>query len=234
MKQPMYAISSTVPAGNRVTHFHGHEEGSAAWILMKPPTFRYAGFDLSTSDVAREGPDGSLEIGGTRKLLRLFQDGTLVARVPADAEFLGWGVEPGQFWQFPRLNPVAVTEVHASFAYLCSLVVKRLKNPPKMVRFKLRLINGVVSEQRLLLTKHVQLQNVDPWTLDRYLLHSSPAEAEMDIDGSEVADNPQRVSFRLAELFVSFFDMPPQLIPFQKQGADGPEFDPTQLQRISR
>lgn len=69
---------------------------------MNVPRFRWGSFDVSVPAVARPRPDDSLEVGWPdRKLLRLYQDGTLFFRAAADQEFLGWGQDREQFKEFP-------------------------------------------------------------------------------------------------------------------------------------
>jgi hypothetical protein len=225
MKRPRYVIAASVPTGNRITRFHGYEEGSVASLLMHPPTFRRGGFDVSVLDAVRPGPEDSLEVGGDRKLLRLYQDGTVILRVAADQEFLGWGVEQRDFVRFPRLNPVAVAELHASFAHFYGEILRRLKHSTAHVTVKLAISNGSSGSWRLYLTELPSLRNIDPYTVTPYPLQQDPAEETVELAADQLTTAPNRAGYDLLRAFCSMFDLPEDRIPFTRQGSTGPEVD---------
>jgi hypothetical protein len=129
---PVYVLTASVPSGNRFRGFFDRDRESSAHVLEQPPTLRYAGFDTSTGRDARQvGPDQFEVRSGERKLLRLFQDGTLIFRVPADPSFLAWAVDENEFERMPRLNPVPVVEMHTTFVDLYAALLPKLVRPPR-------------------------------------------------------------------------------------------------------
>lgn len=229
MNNPQYVLAATVPDGNRVMRFWGEPGQDAGWLLANPPTFRRTGFDTSTGDVPRLGPDNSVEVGGGRQLLRLYQDGTLLFRVPADDDFLAWA--ESDFQQFPRLNPVAVVEVHAAFIHLYQKVLERLKSPPRVITTHLSLTNATIGDQRLFLTQYFSPGSTDKYGAKKYLLQMDPSEDEVDLSPEEVYNHPNRAAFRILAKFAGFFDMPEEEIPFCRAG-DGREIDIAAIQSL--
>jgi len=211
MEIPFYAIAASVSSGNRIVRFHGAGEE----IFWDIPRLRHMGFDVSIPAAPQRGPDESLELrSGDRKLLRLYQDGSLLFRARADHEFLGWGVEPAKFSLFPKLNPVAVVEVHASFVQLYRRVIENLKKPVQEVSFRLSLVNGVWGGGRLFLTPYFPSGSVDWGAVTRYKLQEDPAEAQITVTREGVMEAPARVAYQLLEEFASWFDMDSEDIPF--------------------
>src|SRR5436190_23728453 len=99
---PTYILTASVPAGNRIRSFFDKHSDSVAYILESPPTLRYSGFDTMTGGQVKQVGTDHYEIRqGDRKLLQLFQDGTLIFRVPADPSFLAWAVDEEAFARWP-------------------------------------------------------------------------------------------------------------------------------------
>ena len=222
MSHPFYVIAASVPPSNRLVNFHGTGSNGAAYLLSSLPRFRFGSFDVAIPHTPDPGPEDSIELRwGDRKILRLFQDGTLTFGCRADSEFLGWGVTAERFAAFPRLNPVAVAEVHASFVHSYGLICARLKKQPERILFDLSLTGGVWNDSRLFLTHYYSAENVDWQVVDQYVLQVDPAEAEVEAESDEVRDHPNAVAGRLLRAFASWFDMPEEDIPFTRLGDSG-------------
>mgnify|MGYP003382292864 CR=1 FL=1 len=219
---PSYVIAATVPPGNRVREFHSASPTAVRHLLRNAGELRHAGFDLGIDELAQRGPDGSLEtVQGQRKRLRLFQDGTLIFYALADDSFLGWARSPESFMAQPRLAPVPVVEVHASFVNVYSSILGRLQFAPTDVMFELVLRNVELENgQRLYLTEHHPGDNWEWIDRRRYPVEVEPPRATVTTTADDVRGDPYAVAYRLVEAFVSLFDMPPELIPFVS-GADG-------------
>lgn len=225
MDLPYLTVAATVPEGNRLVRFHACDGGGVAAWLANPARFRPAGFDVAIPAYPVQGPDGCLEQQwGDRKQIRLYQDGTLIVRVRADHEFLGWGLEPRDFARFPRLNPVAVLEFLASVAHLTRDMIARLKHQPASVLFRLELTAGGYGNA-LYLTKYYPPKTRDWSGAPKYLLQETDSAAEVEIESAELAEHPNRAGFKLVELFASWFDMEGPDIPFVVQGDGGLEVD---------
>ena len=226
MKVPYYLIAASVPVGNRILQFHGAGDHSASYLIGDVARFRYAGFDVAIPGWPEPGPDDSIELRSSdRKVLRLYQDGTLIFRVRADHEFLGWGVEPDYFERFPKLNPVPVVEVNTSFVHLYRAVVGQLKHPVETVYFKLFLSDSTWEHSRLFLTKYFSSNRVDWGGVTKWEIQQDPAEEELEVSANELEESPNRVALRLVKTFVSMFDLPDDEIPFVTGDGDDAEVD---------
>lgn len=213
---PSYVIAAMVPPGNRVREFHSESPTAVRHLLRNAGELRHAGFDLGIDELAQPGPDGSLEtVQGQRKRLRLFQDGTLIFCALADDSFLGWARSPEAFLAQPRLAPVPVVEVHASFVTVYSSLLASLQESPAEVMFKLVLRNFVLDNgQRLYLTEHVTGETWEWIDRRRYPVEAALPEATVTSGASDVRTDPLAVAYRLVEAFVALFDMPASMIPF--------------------
>lgn len=232
MDRPTSVTAASVGGDNRVLRFHGTGSDTASAILTNIPRFRWGSFDVAVPDDIRSGPDASLEVGWPdRKLLRLYQDGTLLFRAAADQEFLGWGQRPDEFSQCPRLNPVAVVESQTSFVHLYGTILSQLKEEPATVDFRIEIHNGSWKGGRLFLTEYYERDSLllNP---KRFEIQTDPAVAEFSTSAEEISGNPNRTAYRLVCAFASLFDMPEDTIPFTKDGPAGPEIDLDEIKAL--
>ena len=234
MKTPFYVITASVPSGNRILRFYGTGADSASHLLTNITRFRYASFDVAIPDRPQSGPDDSLELRwDDRKVLRLYQDGTLIFRARADHDFLGWGVEPHAFEKFARLNPFTVVEVNTSFVYLYRSVFEHLKNPADTVYFQLSLRDSAWKHGRLFLTKYSSGPIVDWVSETRWEVQTDPAEEEVSVSGEDLVSAPNRVAYRIVRTFTSMFDLPEGKIPFVKSVGGEHEIDLDAIRKLS-
>jgi hypothetical protein len=233
MTTPIYVLAASVSPGNRIKQFHRDGPGTVGALIADPPSFRYAGFDLSTLDTPHSGPGESIEVGSReRKLLRLYQDGTLIARLAADESFLGWGQNPEEFRAQPRLNPVPVVESHASFVHLYRQIIELLHDVPNVVEFKMSLRNAVWNKTRLFMTSYYPIPFSQVFQPDKYLAHAGSIDEQMSASIRDVLETPNGVAYRLVVRFAAMFDMPEQQIPFTIREGDLAEIDIRALQSL--
>jgi hypothetical protein len=230
MTPPFYFVAASLPPGNRIKHFH-HTDGSGPGRLLDhPKQFRYAGFDVSTGSVAALVDDHWEVRSGDRKLLSLYQDGTLIFRVRADEEFLGWGGQnlPDPGW----INPVAAVESHLSFVHLYASVLPLAVTQPESVTLTVRLSNAVHDGRRLYLTQYYSGGIIHINNPQRYLAHSADSQSQLSVSGSQFVSAPDQVSFALLSNFYSLFDADQSLIPFQRHSSTGTEIDSAALSAL--
>lgn len=233
MNSPTYVIAAAPPLGSRLRGFYQSHNESVKMAIAYPHRFRWAGFDVSTGAQPVLKDDEYYELEQTdRKLLRLYKDGTMLFRAAADHEFLGWGQEPEAFQRTPRLNPVAVVEVHASFVTLYQKVLEGIIPVPDQITFHLILDNARVAEKPLALTQYYDggIQNVHMPTM--YRAHSAKADAHLVVSAEELQQRPLRTAYRLVELFADFFDMDHSLIPFAEGEGEHREIRVDKLTRL--
>jgi hypothetical protein len=188
------------------------------------PRFRHGSFDVAIPGWPETGPEDSLELRwDERKVLRLYQDGTLLFRARADSDFLGWGVESHAFHKLPKLDPLVVVEVNASFVHRYRAVVERLTYPAAQVFLRLSLKDFVQNGVRLFLTQNLSKGIVDWSAATKYPVQTD--EETLGVSTAELMEAPNRVAFQLVATFVSMFDMPEEHIPFVKGEGDHREID---------
>lgn len=226
MKVPFYVVTASVPPGNRITNFHGADSNSASAVLANIPRFRHGSFDVAIPGWPDPGPDDSLELRwDERKILRLYQDGTLIFRVRGDSDFLGWGVEPHAFPALPKLDPLVVVEVNTSFVHRYRAVVDLLKHPVERAFFHLSLHDFTQNGMRLFLTKYFSKGQVDWGAATRYEVQMDPADKRLEVPVTDLMDTPNAVAYDVVAAFTSMFDMPQEEIPLVNREGVRPEID---------
>lgn len=227
---PYFVLAASTPPGNRVRGFHQDDGNAPCRILDHVEPFRYAGFDVSTGDYAKLVDDHWEVRSSDRKLLELFQDGTLLFRVRADEEFLGWGGQNlgVKGW----INPVSAVESHTSFVHLYRRLVPYFAREPEVVTFSLVLKDAVQGEARLFLTDYYPLGIQHVNNPRRYVVHSADASSEMTTTPSAITDKPNVVAYQLLQHFYDLFDADPAIIPFVKNSAQFKEIDVAAIQSM--
>ena len=231
MDTPYYVVAATVSPGNRVKGFFQDEADSPARLLDNPLRFRHGGFDVSTLDTAKfvGGDHWEVQSPG-RKLLQLYQDGTLLFRMRADAEFLGWGSQDHYFdgW----INPVAAIESQASFVHLYARVLALLLRAANQVSFVLRFENGVYDGTRLAITEYRKNPMNFAVSPTPYPLHDASASTNVAVSADDLAAHPSRCAYGVVRAFYELFDAGPELIPFTATVDNQPEVDVHAIQTL--
>jgi len=231
-RRPSYVLAAAALGKLRLAHFNDDGPGSPRRLLENPPSFRWAGFDLTTMDEARSISPDAIEVrNGNRKVVQLFRDTTLLFRVAADEEFLGWGVDQDVFDRRPRLNPVAVVEAHTAFAHLYSKVLDHVVGEPKEVRIHLGLRWATSLARPLFLTPYTS-RNYDVGALPKYAANGDILDEDFRLGVTEVRSFPNAVAYKLLTTFYGFFDMPEEKIPFVTEVEGRREIDVEALRKL--
>ncbi len=224
---PYYVLASSPFPPTRIVQFRrdGHAD-SVRQLLRDAGQLRHAGFDLTIGALPEEGPDNSLEaFQGERKHLRLYQDGTLLFGAAADDTFLGRERNAEAFLNRPRLSPIALVEVHASYVTFLRDLLPRFENRPAECRFRLSLRNPINARgNRILLTRQPRRGEFVE-DLHAFQLEQDPADAELAATADEIHEHPMRVAYRLVERFYGLFDLGRDLIPFVRDVDGHPQID---------
>lgn len=212
---PHYVVGAAVDRGNRIARFH--REGAADSMRYR---LRNAGelgpfaYDIATDTPGEAGPGDSLEAQTDRKHLRVYNDGTILFRCVADDTFLGATRNAAAFQHAPRINPVVVVEMHASYVTFVAEMLGRLASPSQNVVFAFGLRNPTnLAGERVFLTNRVMPGGLEV-DLQRYPLERTPPDAEVSVNAAEVQAAPLRVAYRLVEEFYAMFDFDGAPIPF--------------------
>lgn len=220
-ESPVFALSAAPRQSTSFRDFFGR--GGPRELLEHPGELRYAGWDLSTGDQARIVRGEFLEVGTPDwKLVQLYEDGTLIARVPGDDNFLAWastGRRP--FWEHPKLNPLALIEFVYSFVILYGRLLTFLNPAPLQVCCRAELRHLISGDARVYLVPH----GLDTmmWMTER-VKHFAPAsvmQREQDVDGSSLLSRPERVAYVIVERVYTWFGATPEEIPYVAESAEG-------------
>ena len=118
--------------------------------LERPPVLRSSGWDLSTLDQAKILRGELIRVtDGGRKVIDLYRDGTMVAAVSADMDFLAWGRERSL-----KINPIALPEfIHAATNFY-GLVLSDFTKRPTQISFRIGLTNMHFNGAKSMLAPH--------------------------------------------------------------------------------
>lgn len=112
-------------------------EGSIRKQLENPPVLRRGGWNLRTLDQAKIVKGEMIRVGnGSRIVVDLYRDGTLVFAGLGNHEFLAWHKEDKQ-----KINPVALIEIVYSFLVFYQLVLADAEQLPTDFTLRLDLKN---------------------------------------------------------------------------------------------
>jgi hypothetical protein len=231
---PYFVLGAAVlPPGNRLRSFHRQDGADTVrHAVQEAGRLRHAGFDLTIGAPAQPGPENSLEaLQGERKHLRLYHDGTLVFRVAADDTFMGRAQQHHHFLDRPRLVPIVVVEVHASFVTFMRWVINRLHTPPDQVLFRMNLRNPINERGNRVFLTQQPARGAFPEDYPNFPLEADPADAQLIVPAIDVIDHPLRVAYQLVELFFDMFEVDHGLIPFVHEVLGQREIDVEALRR---
>ncbi|MFC1595461.1 helix-turn-helix domain-containing protein [Gemmatimonadota bacterium] len=178
--------------------------------IWHPPSIRHHGFDLDTLEfpnIVRGELRRSASAGG-RKLLELWQDGTLIF-TSAGIDFLCWGKQPIQE-NLMIINQIALVEVTYLFAVLYGSILESMDPVPNQISLGVALHSG--QDERLTYALHP-----GPMSDWRFLrdVKTAPSRSEslnitVDVEGYSAG----RASFELLAAIYTWFGFEENLIPY--------------------
>lgn len=141
MEKPYYILAATPTEPNRIKKIFESGEDSIIEMLQNPDQIRPAGWDLRTYDNPRIIKGEYLEVKNLdRKILNLYEDGTLILRALADSSFLCWGIDDA------KLNPLSLIEVTYNFVDFYKKLIEHFKEIPKKIEITIEFKNTFVTE----------------------------------------------------------------------------------------
>lgn len=231
MNNPILVLSAAPVEPTTLKGFFETGENSVFQHLRNPPKIREMGWDLTTLDQPKILKGECWEVTNSeRKRIRVYEDGTVIFRAFADSTFLGWGQDPDKFISKPRLNPIAIVELHYNFVVFVSLMAKLFSDCPNKLHFQMDLINAWFGESKLFLC---------PGIADKFIFDSDRHEApeavmlrEKEISINDLRENQAGVGFQLVSLLYSWFGIPVEGIPYiARDGQGNRAIDPTQIMK---
>ena len=195
--------------------------------LLQQPGGRHAGWDLQTEDQARIVRGEALEVGYPDwKLIRLYEDGTLLAKVSGNEDFLAWAATGRRpFWEQPKINPLALIEFVYSFSVFYARVVQVLSPMPQQVRLRAEfkpLRNG---DAAVYLSPFAI--NSIRWQagLIKYEAKEVSMVRQFDIDVHTLLSAPGRIAYVIVEGIYTWFGASSEEIPYITGSGEAKQVD---------
>ncbi len=229
MDNPILVLSAAPVEQTTLNGFFETGTNSVFELLRNPPKIRDMGWDLATLDQPRIFKGECWEVtNGERKKIRIYEDGTVIFRAFADSSFLGWGQDPDKFISNPRLNPIAIVELHYNFVVFVSLAAKFFSEYPTKMYFQIDLFNAWFGASKLYLC---------PGVADNFFFDHDRNEApeavmqkNKDVSTKDLKENQAEIGFQLVSLLYSWFGIPADKIPYTTRDGEGNRsIDPTQI-----
>lgn len=233
-KEPLYIIIAKPLGSCKINNFFSADVGGVKHLLEHPGGLRYAGWDLETLDNAMLVKGEYYEVvNGDRKKIHLYEDGTLVVRVSANQNFLGWGRNSDSFLDSPRLNPVALIEFTYNFIYFYSRLISFFDNNPKEIRFITQLKNTFLSEDKKLYLNPYEVGSLH-WGSNDYSKESQEDSMEREVlfSSQQVVENSTRCSYELIKKVYNWFGIIDEDIPLKTKDKEG--FDIIDVEKIKK
>jgi hypothetical protein len=214
VNKPLYILAAVPQELSKLTNFFDFSGQSVARFLEKPGRQRAYGWDLETLDRAKIIKGEYLEVkNGESKIINIYEDGTLVFRMVANEDLLGWGREEAEFEKNPRLNPMAIIESTYNFVvFYKKLLDKYFEKKPATIKFRLYIKNC----KKLYLLPHGLRSTT--WKFDS---KSGRKYAEDDnlikitsFTVEEVESNYEHVAYELVRSFYLLFGLTEDQIPY--------------------
>lgn len=217
MGAPTYVLSAIPLATTRFPDLFESGPESIMTLLEAPPAFRPHGWDLGTGGQARIVGGQYLEVAsGNRKVIQLFEDGTLLLKAAADS-FLAWPRDPDQFKERPRLNTLGIIELTTVFVHFYKRLLSRLEHDPGRLRFRIEMVDASVEGKKLYVVPYPVLSIGWQFEDERYPIAEDHMRKDIEATTGELQQDPDHFAYRLVERLFLFFEVPINKIPYVKQ-----------------
>lgn len=221
--QPAYVLAAAPQESARLHGLFKSGPNTIMELMRNPNYTRPSGWDLRTLDDPRIVEGEYLEVGyADYKLIRVYEDGTVVLRAAADHSLLGWGREEDQFQQKPRLNSVALIELTYHFVLFYCDILKHFKEPPHTIVFTVEIHGAILNNGQHLYLIPYSVGTIG-WSRDssKYPAPKSDMSKQIEISSELLQDNPDSVAYDLVEKVFTWFGIPIDQIPYVNKGEDG-------------
>ena len=210
MRETVYILVMAPEKPNRIEDLFREGPSTVGSLLERPPSMRAYGWDLQTRDQAHIENGEYLELNhGTRKRLRLYEDGTFIVRGSIDESFLGWARRDDEFSAYPQVHPIAVIEFTTEFVRLYGQIIPFFEAPPERIRSHVEIAHGRVGDRFL---------SVVPsgWSIggEPYQLTSENPKYNGSLATRDLLADPQRIACELVDRLFLFFSVPVNRIPY--------------------
>jgi len=233
--QPTYVLAAAPREKAKLRNLFQSGPGTIMELMQNPGYTRASGWDLRTLDDPRIVEGKFLEVGySDYKLIRTYEDGTVVLRAAADHSLLGWGREEIQFEQKPRLNPVALIELTYHFALFYRALLAHFTVVPPAIMFTAELHGAILSNgQHLYLIPYGIDTFAWKFDSDKYPAPKADMSKQVEVNSELLQSKPGAIAYKLIEMVYTWFGMPTNQIPYvNATGTQEPEVRVESLERV--
>ena len=209
------------------------ESGPLKELLERPGSLRDNAWSMETQEEARIVKGECLEIVlGDWKTIQLYEDGMLLAKVRADADFLAWGSRGEEgFEKRPRLNPLALIEFTFSFVDVFRRVLDHAEPTPADCVLQVNIQHAQRESGPLYLNPY----GLETWAhqLDQ-TRHTAPedsAQIQVQVSTASIRENVARAAYQFVERIYLWFSVPVDKIPYTTGAGDTKAIDVETLRR---
>jgi len=216
MKKPVYILSA-IPKGNsKLKNIFEFGKNSVQELLEHPGQLRPMGWDLNTGDSARIEKGEFLEVrNGERKLIHLYEDGTLILFAAADETFLGWGPRDIPFYEDACLNVLAVTELTYNFVDFYTKLIQFFTSVPQEISFRMKLKDAFLDNSHKLYIIPRELNTIGyGFPSQKHEVREIEVEEIIAVDPKILLDSPQHITYKLIRKLYLLFNVPENEIPY--------------------
>jgi hypothetical protein len=230
VKIPDYILGATPCEQTKLKNIFEAGKDSITELLKNPGYLREGGWDLRTNDTPEIVKGEFLEVGNKRyKLIRLYEDGTLILSAAAHNHFLCWGQSTEDFSKHPRLNPIPLIELTYNLVFFYGKLIPYFLKKPSKIRFQIELKNAFLEKSKLHLTpSHVG--NTPGWLIIDFWKEAPDNEMKikLDIPTNSLIESSPYVAYKLIEKLYLWFGFTPDKIPYTTKDDDGDKYIDTQ------
>lgn len=209
--RPAYVLLSYLANSPDIQGLFSTGTHKAVELLHHPPHIRNMGFALSTGDTPQivRGELWRAGTYGSRQVLELWRDGTIIFLAKGDEEFLCWG--PQRRHGDNPINPYVLVETAYLFCQLASEIYKDLVPPESRARIGIGLANYLSGDFKgNMLPFRPGIQGYEFGDS----LKIAPAESILRYIDTTIDIDLGRISFLLVSQLYEWFGHTHDVIPF--------------------
>lgn len=218
MNIPYYILSAIPKEKCKIKSIFESRNGSIMQLLRNPGSLRYGGWDLRILDFPRIVKGEYLEIGGERRLIHLYEDGTLIFRVSADHKLLGWPRRKEEFKKLPRINSLALIEITLNFVNFYKTIVSNFDKEVNKIQFRAEFRNIFLENNKRLYLLPYSIKHAEWDDEDRKkCAPENNMKQEIIIDTEHIKEKYQHVTYEIIKKIYLWFSLSEDEIPYSSQ-----------------
>jgi len=225
MSEPFYILAAAPTKPGKLKKIFESGPDSIMNLLQNPGQLRHAGWDLNTYDSPQIIKGEYLEVKDGRKLIRLYEDGTIILRALADNNYLGWGQFEEQFKKFPRLNSIALIELTYNFIDFYGRLSGHFESNPEKIRIRCELRNAFLTDSAKLILAPGPVGSVG--YEGGFFKKEAPENnmsKQIDSELADIQNSPAYVVYELIKELYLWFGYTTDKIPYTSEDEQGKKF----------